>query len=123
RLLQQYDVKPGQTLLFEAFEPSLGKVVKTTVRIKEREEAELFAGKQKKRLLRVESQIDKIGNIQLPTMVSWLGDDLMPRRSEAEVPPFGKMTLYRTTKAIATSAADADKLIDISADQYVKLKR
>lgn len=122
RLLQQYVVKPGQKLIYAAFEPSLSKVVKATVHVKELEEVELFAGKQKKRLLRVESQIDKIDNIQLPTMVSWLGDDLMPRRSEAEVPPFGKMTLYRTTRAIATSDADVDKLIDISAAQYVKLK-
>jgi transglutaminase-like putative cysteine protease len=123
RLLQERDVKPGDTVAFLSFEPSINLVVKTTVRAKDFEEVELFAGKQKKRLLRVESRTEKIQNVQLPTLVSWLGDDLMPVRSEAEIPPFGKVVLYRTTKATALSPSSAAKLTDIGTSHYVKLAR
>ena len=103
RLSQERNLKSGDAFSFLSFEPSFNLVVKTTVRAKDFEEVELFAGKQKKRLLRVESRAEKVQNVQLPSLVSWLGDDLMPARAEAEIPPFGKITLYRTTKAGAAS--------------------
>ena len=123
RFLQENDVKPGEELSYLSFEPSINLVVKTTVKAKDFEEVELFSGKIKKRLLRVESQVEKVQNVQLPTLVSWLGDDLMPLRSEAEIPPFGKVTLYRTTKEVALSPGTVAKLTDIGTSQYVKLSR
>lgn len=123
RLLQERDIKPGETTSYLSFEPSINLVVKTTVQAKDLEEVELFGGRLKKRLLRVESKADKVQNVQLPTLVSWLGDDLMPLRSEADIPPFGRVTLYRTTKAIAQSPGLATNLTDINTSQYVKLGR
>lgn len=123
RLLQERDIKPGEALSYLSFEPSINLVVKTAVQARDFEEVELFGGKQKKRLLRVESKAEKVQNVQLPTLVSWLGDDLMPLRSEAEIPPFGRVTLYRTTKAVATSPGLTANLTDINTTQYVKLSR
>jgi hypothetical protein len=123
RLLQERDIKPGSEVIYLSFEPSINMVIKTTVQALRTEEVELFAGKQKKRLLRVESRPAKIQNLQLPMLVSWLGDDLMPVRAEAEIPPFGTVVLYRTTKAIALSPGGVSKLTDIGTSQYVKLGR
>src|SRR5262249_35690667 len=53
----------------------------------------------------------------------WIGEDGMPARSEAEIPPFGKVTLYRTTKEIAQSPAIPSKLTEIGTTQYVRLNR
>jgi transglutaminase-like putative cysteine protease len=133
RLFRERDLKPGDEFTYLSFEPSINLVVKTTVKAKDFEEVELLdastlGGKQRKRLLRVESQAEKIQNVQLPALVSWVSGDLMPMRSEADIPPFGRVTLYRTTKAnalgpgVKTSAATA-KLTDIGTSQYVKLAR
>ena len=65
RLFQERDIKPGDEFTFLSFEPSINLVVKTTVEAKDFEEVELFGGKQKKRLLRVESRAEKIQNVQL----------------------------------------------------------
>jgi transglutaminase-like putative cysteine protease len=123
RLAQERDMKPGKEFNYLSFEPSINVVVKNTVRAKDFEDVELFGGKGKKRLLRVESRTEKIQNVQMPTLVSWLGDDLTPLRSEAEIPPFGRVILYRTTKAAALSAGTLTKLTDIGTNQQIKLAR
>ncbi len=123
RLFQDRELKPGDTFQFQSFEPSINMVVKTTVEAKDLEETELFAGKQKKRLLRVESRTEKIQNVQLPSLTTWVGEDLMPVRSEVEIPPFGRVTLYRTSKAVALNSATPAKLTEIGTNQYVKLTR
>ena len=97
--------------------------MKTSVLAKDFEEVELFGGKQKKRLLRVESRAEKVQNVQLPTLVSWLDENLQPVRSEADVRPFGMVTLYRTTKAVALNPGAAANLTDIGTSQYVRLAR
>lgn len=123
RLFQEKELKPGDALSYQSFEPSINLVVNTNVVAKDYEEVELFGGKQKKRLLRVESRADKVQGVQLPLLVAWLGDDLMPMRSEAEIPGLGKITLYRTTKAVALSPGQHAKITDIGTSQYVKLSK
>ena len=123
RLLQERGIKPGDQFTYLSFEPSINLVIKTTVSVKDYEEVELFGGKQRKRLLRLENRPDKVQNVQLPTLVSWVGDDLMPVRSEADIPPFGRVTLYRTTKAFALTAGTVAKLTDIGTSQHVKLAK
>jgi transglutaminase-like putative cysteine protease len=126
RLLHDWKMAPGKVLSYLSFEPSINLVVKTTVRAKDFEDVELFGGKQRQRLLRVESGTDKIQGVQLPTLVSWLGEERTPLRAEAEIPPFGRVTLYRTTRADALKSLRptlATKLTDIGTSQYVKLAR
>jgi transglutaminase-like putative cysteine protease len=121
RLFQEKDTKPGDEFSYQSFEPSINLVVNAMVKARDYEEVELFGGKQKKRLLRVESRAEKVQGVQLPVLVAWLGDDLMPMRSEAEVPGLGKVTLYRTTKAVALSPGQLAKITDIGTSQHVKL--
>jgi hypothetical protein len=123
RFLQEKNIKPGDELSFQCFEPSINLVVKTLIKAKDFEEVELFGRQQKKRLLRVESRAEKIQNVQLPTLVTWLGDDLMPCRAEVDIQPFGRVTLYRTTKAHAVSPSAVAKLTDINTSQYIHLAR
>ena len=123
RLWRERNLKPGDQFSYLTFEPSINLVIKTTVTAKDYEDVEIF-GKQKRRLLRVESRPEKVESIQLPTLISWIGDDFTPVRSEADIPPFGRVTLLRTTKAIALSATNSGaQLTDIGTSQYVKLTK
>ncbi|MCI0637575.1 MAG: transglutaminase family protein [Gemmataceae bacterium] len=123
RLLQEKDVKPGDTFSYLSFEPSINLVVNTKVETKNYEQVELFGGKEKRKLLKVVSTPEKIQNVQLPPLVAWLGDDLMPLRSEAEIPGLGRVTLYRTTKAVALNPAAVGGLTDIGLGQFVRMKK
>jgi hypothetical protein len=96
RLFQERQVKPGDTFSFASYEPTIVAVVNTRVRVKDYESVEVLGKKQK--LLRVESIADKIANVQLPVLVTWLDDKYQTVRSEVEIPELGKLTLYRSTR-------------------------
>ena len=102
RLFQERRVKPGDRFSYRSFEPTVNLVITTNVQVKDFEEV-TFPGGKKRRLLRVEAQPEKIENVQLPTMLAWLGEDLTPVRTQVEVPGLGQMVLYRTTEAFAKS--------------------
>lgn len=122
-LLRERKLKPGGQFSYLSFEPSINLVVSTMVTAKDYENVELFGGKERRRLLRVESRPERIQGVQLPTLVSWVGDDFTPLRSEADIPPFGRVTLYRTSKAKALSTEAAGKLTDIGTNQFVRLAK
>ena len=121
--LQDKQVKRGDLFHYLSFEPTLNLVVFTLVLVKDFEEVELFAGKQKKRLLRVETRIDKVEKVQMPLLVTWLGDDHMQARSEVDVPGLGVIVMYRTTKELATAPVAPDSLTDIGLSQVVPVKQ
>jgi hypothetical protein len=116
-------VKPGDTFQFLSFEPSINLVVETTVKVKDSEDVELFGGQKKQRLLRVETTPEKVENVQLPTMVTWLNEQLEPVRSETQIPGLGTLTLYRTTKEGALSSGAGAASIDVGLNQLVPLKQ
>jgi hypothetical protein len=116
-------VKPGDSFAYKSFEPTINLVATTRVTVKDLEEVELFGGKQKRRLLRVEAKADKIDNFQLPPYIAWLDDDLMPVRVQLEIPGLGKVMLYQTTRSFAVSAADAAPAVDVGTGHYVRLNR
>jgi transglutaminase-like putative cysteine protease len=120
-LFQARKVKQGDRFEYVSFEPSVNLVVTTRVEVKGYEDVELFGGKTRKKLLRVEATPDKIENVQLPTMTAWLDETLTPARAEAEIPGLGKLVRYRTTKENALAPAEAAKLTDIGIGQLVKL--
>jgi hypothetical protein len=113
---QEKKAKSGDQLSYVSFEPPITSVVTVHAAVKEEEEVEVLElnkGKTvrvKKKLLRVEAQSDKVtgdnGAIQLPALVLWLDKDLLPVRSQTEIPGLGKITLYRTTREAATGAGD-----------------
>ena len=98
-------------------------VVATVARVKDYEEVELFAGRQKKKLLRAEIRVEKIEKVQMPPLIVWLGDDRMPVRSEVDIPGLGVVVRYRTTREIATAAVDPKSMTDIGLNQVVLVKR
>src|SRR5262249_48790719 len=65
----------------------------------------------KEKLLRVEVTPEKIetphGAIQLPGMISWLDKDMLPVRSQMEMPGLGPITFYRSTRDVATAPGGA----------------
>lgn len=123
KLFKEKGLKPGDRLEFLSFEPSINLVVKQKVEAKDYEEVELFGGKAKQKLLRVETRTNKVQNVQLPTLLTWVNEDLAPVRMEMEIPGLGKVTLYRTSKLIATSKGAEANLTDIGLSQFVRLKK
>jgi hypothetical protein len=113
---QEKKAKPGDQLSYVSFEPAIACVVTIHAAVKEEEEIEVLEvnkGKMahvKKKLLRVEAQSDKItmenGSVQLPPLFLWLDKELLPVRSQTEIPGLGKITLYRTTREVATGNGD-----------------
>src|SRR6516225_1189610 len=91
RLFQERHVKPGDTFSYLSYEPTINSVVNTQVFVKNYENP--VAGRARQPLLRVEAVPDKVAGLQLPTLVSWLGDDLQTVRSEVPIPGLGKLTL------------------------------
>jgi transglutaminase-like putative cysteine protease len=78
--------------------------------------------------LRAEVTLGKVTigqqSIQLPRLVVWLDDKLRQVRSESEIPAAGKLTLYRTTRAVAVEEGVAPALLpDLGLNAMVRLDR
>jgi len=123
RMFAEKKVKPGDEFVYRSFEPSINVVISTTVKVKDFEDVEIFSGFENRKLLRVESWPEKIQNVQLPPLVSWLDDKYETIRSQVEIPGLGKILLYRAPKEVATAPGAVATLTDIGIKQYVKLKQ
>jgi hypothetical protein len=138
RLFAERKVKPGDRFRFHNFEMPVLASVPVTVTVKEPEEVDLLrphtekgkveAVRIKKKLMRVEADSGKIkvgdGDFQLPKLVSWLDDERKPVRSEFTFPGLGRVTLYRTTKAVAVQEGVAPELLpDLGLTTLVSVKR
>jgi hypothetical protein len=121
-MLKEKNVKPGDEFKFLSYEASIHSVVPMSGQVKEYEDVELFGGQYKKRLLRVELRPGKINKVQLPTLTMWVGDNRMVQRSQVDVPGLGPLTLYRSSKAVATAPGPLNSLTDIGLSQLVPLK-
>src|SRR6516164_599693 len=122
RLLAEHKAKPGDRFSYKSFEPTINLVIRNDVQVKDFEEVELL-GKTRMRLLRVETTPQKLKDVQLPTLITWVDKDFAPLRSQVEAPGLGKILLFRTTKAIALGPAPIATLTDIGINQYVRLKK
>ena len=137
RLYQEKKAKPGDRIKYQSFEPTFNSVVTIEAIVKDFEEVDVLQVKKgtrnqvewaARRLLRVEAVPEKISvpgsNVSLPTMVSWLGSDLLPVRSEVELTGLGKIQLYRTTREMAISeGGQAAKLPDVGLNALIPLNR
>ena len=138
RLLKEKKAKPGDRLSYRNYEVSLLKPVTVRVAVREPEEVDLLETKKgderqrvervRRKLLRAEAVPDKVevgGNpIQLPKMVSWLDKDYEAVRSEMDLPGLGKITLYRTTRAVAQEEGAAPALLpDLGLTTLIALDR
>ncbi len=122
-LLKDRKVKPGDKFTFKSFEPSINLVVDTHVHVQDYEMVDVLGGKNKKKLLRVETKPEKFQNVQLPAMISWVDKDLETVRSQVVMPGLGKLVLYRTTREAALAPGKIASLTDIGINQFIKLNR
>lgn len=123
RLFGERKVKPGDTFDYLSFEPTVNLVIGNQVEVKDIEDVEMFGGKSRRKLLRVETKPGKIEGQQFPTMISWLDRDYQPVRSQMEAPGLGKILLYRASKEAALGPAAVAQLPDIAVKQLVRVKR
>jgi hypothetical protein len=120
RLFAENRAKPGDRFTYQSFEPQLNAVVTLRAVVKDFEEVDVLRPRKdgkgqvdrlKEKLLRVEVTPEKIetsqGAIQLPGMVSWLDRELLPVRSQMEMPGLGPVTFYRSTREVATAPGGA----------------
>ncbi|HZT81872.1 MAG TPA: transglutaminase domain-containing protein [Gemmataceae bacterium] len=136
RLFQDRKAKPGDTFTYRSYEPTLNAVLTISAAIKDKEEVDVLRpakggpkGKvvrAKEQLLRVETAPEELRvgdkSVRLPGMVAWLDRDLMTVRSQMELPPLGNLTLYRTTREVATAAGDpAGPVVDLGRASLIRL--
>jgi hypothetical protein len=123
KMLAQRKLKPGDEFTFRSFEPAVLRAIRNDVRVGQFEEVELHAGKEHKKLLRVEVRPEKLENVQLPTLLLWLDDKYVPLRSEVSPPGLGRVILYRSDKISALATAEVATLTDIGISQQIRLKQ
>jgi hypothetical protein len=126
-IYKEAKVKPGDTLVFPTFEPTIASIATIRAAVKDEEEVEVLGKKRK--LLRVEGVYDKIqaanGKVQLPPTVWWLDRDWNVVRMQLELPGLGQLFLHRTTKEVALAAGPPPKAndVDIIRKNLVPLNR
>jgi hypothetical protein len=137
-LCQDKKVKPGDRFRFLDYQLPFLSAVTMDVVVKGTEESDVLVARKdqdkargervKKSLLRVEVTPGKVtvgeSSIQLPRLVMWLDQERRPVRQESELPAMGRLTLYRTTKAVAVEEGVApDLLPDLGLNSIVRLDR
>ncbi|NDH05000.1 transglutaminase domain-containing protein [bacterium] len=129
--------QPGTKFDYLNFEPSLMQTVRMQAELFPKEEVDYLetdkknpskATREKTGLMRYEVTPDKVtifgSALQLPKMVSWVGDDFVPRRSVMELPGIGSIFLYRTTKEFAQKDdGDLAVLPDIGLNTMIVLDK
>jgi transglutaminase-like putative cysteine protease len=98
-LLKEKKAKPGDSLSYRLFEPTVNNVILVQVKVNRFEEVPVN-GKVIK-LLRAESVPEKIADIQLPPTTIWMDEQFRFVRSQGELPGLGRLLLVRGTKAVA----------------------
>jgi transglutaminase-like putative cysteine protease len=130
-LFKERKVKPGDSFDFVSFEPTINLVVNNHVTVKDYEELKL-PGKGKQRLLRVEIKPDEIrirkpdgkaDTFQGPTMYAWLDKDLLPARTQTDMPVLGTVTTYRATRQQAKAPGNLATVVDLGISQMVRLNK
>ncbi|MHB1424440.1 MAG: transglutaminase-like domain-containing protein, partial [Gemmataceae bacterium] len=137
-LFKTRKAKPGDRFRYLDFQLQLLKPVQMQVAVKDKESRPVLAADQdnpegkaewkETSLLRAEIQPEKIvvndTPIALPNLVVWLDDKRRRVRSESEVPGLGRMTLCRTTRAVAEKEGAAPALMtDFGLKSIVPLNR
>jgi hypothetical protein len=69
----------------------------------------------------VETVPEKIGNVQMPSLITWLDKDWRPVRSQFEIPQLGTLILYRCSKEEAMRCSIAKT--DIGQTSLIRINR
>jgi transglutaminase-like putative cysteine protease len=117
--------QPQTTFDYQKFVPEFDTVLKVTVEVKGPEEVALLRG-LKKRLLRTESRLEKVMNIELPATVAWVDETGDALKRQTEIGGLGKLVTYRTTRDVALGRAPAPPsppAVDIGTGQLIRLDK
>jgi hypothetical protein len=116
QMFKTLKVKPGDHFTYVTFEPTIDNVLVHRVTVRDYETIKV-QGKEK-RYLRVDSTPDKLnvaeGSLQLPSLSSWLGEDLMPAVSKSELPALGNLVLIRSKASDAKNFGAGPDILDRS---------
>lgn len=134
RLLKERKVKPGDKIEFSDYQLALFAPVKMTMQVNEPEKVDLLVAKKEgdkikvervqKTLLRVDGTFDKVASVQLPGMTTWYDEQYESLRGQTELPGFGQIILYRTSKEAALEKGAAPELLpDLGFNSIVKLSK
>ena len=138
RLFQDREVKAGDRFTYHNFDLALFKLVTLNVTVKEAEDIDVFETKRQgdrvvvervsRKLLRVEVQPGKVrvgeNEIPLPLQILWLDKDRQVVRQQTELPGLGRLTLFRTTEAVAKLEGTAPALLpDLVSNAMIALNR
>ncbi len=121
RVFQNRKLEPNTKFDFLKFDPTFDTILKTYVEIKDYEEVALLKG-ERKRLLRTETRIDKIMNIEFPVEIAWIDKDGEAVKRQMEIPGLGQLVTYRTTKEVAL-AKGGKAPVDIGLSTLVKMSK
>jgi hypothetical protein len=136
-MFQKRKVKVGDRFRFFDYQLPIRSAVEQQVTVKDKEERTVLEAAKdeeskavwtKRKLLRAEIQPGKImiGNtaVPLPLLIVWLDDKMQRVRSESEIPALGRITLYRTSRAVAEKEGAAPALMtDFGLKTIVPLSR
>lgn len=121
QLFQRRTVEPNTQFEFRRFESTFDEVLTTQVQVKEPETVTLINGERKK-LLRVELKMQKVGNFTPPEETAWVDDKGEVLKRKMQMPGIGELVTYRTTKPRAMVRSGGSTL-DIGLSQLVKVNQ
>lgn len=95
----------GDTFSTLIYVPALNRILKTTTRAEAEEELVLWPGTPPRKLIRLVTTLEPVGNFHLPAQYFWVdATSYEPLKSEFDFPPLGeRVTFLRTTRAAATA--------------------
>lgn len=116
-------LKPGDSYDSFMYVASLNRVIKTTTTAEAEEELSLWPGTPPRKLLRLVSRMEPVGNFKLPAQYLWCdAKTYEPLKSEFKFAALGgKVTFLRTTQAAAMQAVESPP--DVFKVQSIRLDR
>jgi hypothetical protein len=122
RLFQERRPEPNTRFDFIRFEPTLDTWLTVHVSVKDWEEVELL-GKEKRKLLRVETRLDRVMNVEFPPEITWIDNEGEVHKRQMEVPGMGTLTMFRTSKEQALKRGGNGPVSDVGLNQLVRVNK
>jgi hypothetical protein len=125
QLYRTKELKAGLEFDFNSFSSDFNTVLSYHVTVGEKLPTNLLNGRNVP-FWRITVKLQKIGEIQLPSMICWVNDKGEVFKREQSIPGLGDLTFYRTRKEAAIPSATAtvkNPNSDIGFSQLIRLNR
>jgi transglutaminase-like putative cysteine protease len=121
QLFQRRKIEPNSHFDLRRFESVFDAVLTTQVLVKEPEVVTLLSGERRK-LLRVELKMQKVGNFTPPEEIAWVDNNGEVLKRKMQMPGLGELVTYRTTRTRALARSRGPQL-DIGLAQQIRVNR